>query len=265
MTIASAIVFGLVRFTAEHVMVTTFHWPDNSVETKYAAACLASIFHSTHLVPALLMCFLSSKEYNASAKLADEPIWWQEVSTALIQFCTGYMLYDAILNILWMKLSMVGTLDATDILFLAHHIVTTSFMTSNRLLQKGHQAAMICMFWGEMTNPLHNAMLFLLAATQLDCCNGEMTQAMFYSVNLAFSAFYVFIRSIAGPIALTHLLWNLWTRGMYHIPLGFIMFWSLLVLVVAFGSISTIQECWDVVVRHYETYGLSVAWGGSEL
>jgi TLC domain len=252
MTLVSALVFAVVRFTAEHVMVTLFGWPSHSVDTKYAAASIASIFHSTNLLPGLAVCFLSSQRYNPSAKLSDEPVWWQETVMALIQFCTGYMLYDAVLNILWMKLTMVGSLDATDFMFLGHHIVTTAFMSSNRILQAGHQAAMICMFWGELTNPLHNSMFFLEAAQKLDCCNGPATMDAFVNVNVAFSAFYVLVRSVFAPLVLSHLLWNLWTKGRPQVPLSCIVFWSILILAVQLGSISTIQDCWDVLVRHYE-------------
>jgi TLC domain len=251
MTIASAVVLGMVRFAAEQIMVSIFGWPNHSVDTKYAAASISSIFHSMNLVPSLAMCFWSSKHYNPSAKLSDEPPWWQESAMALIQFCTGYMLYDALLNILWMKLTMVGSLDAGDLLFLGHHIVTAVFMLSNRILQAGHQAAMICMFWGELTNPLHNSMFFLDAASKLKCCNGPTTMAALDMVNVAFSAFYVLVRFVIAPFVLTHLLWNLWTSGSRHIPLGFIIFWSVLVLAVQLGSISTIQDCWQVVIEHY--------------
>jgi hypothetical protein len=255
MTLTSALVLALIRFTAEHVMVTVFSWPSNAVATKYAAASVASIFHSTSLVPGLAVCFLSSQRYNPSSKLSDEPVWWQQAAISLIQFCTGYMLYDALLNILWMKLTMVGRLDDSDVMFLVHHLVTTVFMTSNRILRAGHQAAMICMFWGELTNPLHNSMFILEAANKLDCCNGPTTTVALDAVNVAFSALYVLIRSVVAPVALSHLIWNLWSKGRPHLPLSCIIFWSVLILVVQLGSISTIQDCWNVLVRYYyETY-----------
>jgi hypothetical protein len=64
-----------------------------------ASASLVATFHSLCLVPGLVACFLWYR-YSPSERLDAAPRWWQEAAVALIQFCTGYMIYDGFWNIL---------------------------------------------------------------------------------------------------------------------------------------------------------------------
>jgi hypothetical protein len=135
-TIVGALFLTAVRFTAEYAMVAVFGWPAGNTLTQEAAAGVAAISHSSSLVPGLWMCF-RSHPYRPSEKMADAPGWWQDAASALIQFCTGYMLYDAAVNILWQRRETGLTSD--DLLFLAHHVVTILYMISTRIVCAGQQ------------------------------------------------------------------------------------------------------------------------------
>jgi TLC domain len=270
LTIASALFLGAVRFLAEYVMVACFGWPENAFVTKNAAASVAAIVHSVQLVPALYMCFASCRAYNPSQMMKDEIAeWWEEAVTALLQFCTGYMVYDGLLNIVWLKTHMADvTLEGSDYMFLGHHIATTLYMSSTRFVQAGHQSAMMCMLLGELTNPLHNAFYIAEAALTLECCNGPTAQYLFRYIEISFSGLYVVLRLLIGPAVCLHMTWNLWTvsRTTSRIPMPLLLIWTLLIWGVLIGSIPWIQTAYATLQRYYPDLFGAVAEGiGAEL
>ena len=279
LTIVSAILLGLIRYGAEYGMVFLFHWPHHSYITKNAAASVAAIFHSIQLVPSLFVCFrylpvLTTSttgtsttttntsrnhhrhhhQYNPSQHMmvvSDTDTWWKDTVDALLQFCTGYMMYDGILNIIYMKLNIVGQITTEDYLFLGHHCATILYMTSVRYIQQGHQSAMICMLLGEMTNPFHNMYYIATAAQTLSCCNGTLSTFMLHYITLAFAVSYVLVRTVVGPFVFVHLTYNLWTTGRrndgYPIPLSLLVMWTILIWGVILGSIPWIIECYHMI------------------
>jgi hypothetical protein len=260
-TIVSALFLGMIRYLTEYGMVTLFGWPYNTYITKNASASVAAIFHSIQLVPSLYACFRSSSHtYNPSQHMKDivvlqkDDIWWQDTVQALLQFCTGYMMYDAIVNIVWMKLQMIGTITTEDYLFLGHHIATILYMTSTRILQQGHQSAMICMLLGEMTNPFHNSYYVAIAAQTLSCCNGPLSQWLYHWIELLFAISYVFVRTVLGPFFFLHLTFNLWTTGRRkpnQIPMSLLVTWTILIWGVVLGSIPWIMECFGMIQKYF--------------
>jgi hypothetical protein len=245
-TVFSALFLIAVRLTAEYVLISYFGWPAGSLLTKDAASSVGSIVHSMNLVPGLWQCFMS-QPYVPSEKMATAPIWWQDGASALLQLTTGYMVYDAVFNIFWVKRATGVPTD--DYIFIAHHVVTILYMTSTRIIGAGHQSAMMCMFLGEVTNPLHNAYFIGEKAMQLECCNGPMAQQLFRIIQIAFSIFYLAVRGPIAPSFFAPMTWDLWARGRKHIPIWIIFIWSLLIWGVLFGSIPWTIECWDVLKK----------------
>jgi TLC domain len=250
LTIFSAIGLAIVRYVLEYGMVVLFHWPQNAYVTKNAAASAAAIVHSLQLVPSLYVCFRTIR-YNPSQKMADATdMWWQTTANALLQFCTGYMIYDGFLNILWLK-TMFGNLAGEDYLFLGHHVATILYMTSTRVIGAGHQSAMICMLLGECTNPLHNSYYIGLAAQTLPCCNGVLSQFLFHWIEYLFAVTYVLARAIVAPWTFLHVTYNLWTTGRRYIPISLLLMWSFLIWGVLFGSVPWIQDCWATMQKYH--------------
>lgn len=245
-----------VRFSVEYFMITFFGWPADNLLTKDAAASISAIVHSLQLVPGLWQCFMS-QPYVPSERMDKAPIWWQDAATALIQFCTGYMIYDAAVNIFWTKRATGVPTD--DYVFLAHHVVTILYMTSTRIVGAGHQSAMMCMFLGECTNPLHNAFYMMEKALQLDCCNGPLAQEMFRVIQITFSVVYLTVRGPIAPSFFLPMTWDLWANGRKHIPVWIISIWSLLIWGVLLGSIPWTIECWDVLKKYAGEAGLIAA------
>lgn len=257
LTLLTVVVLSCVRYIIEYGMVVGLGWPAHTFVTKNAASSVAAIVHSAQLVPALGACFWSAKAYHPSERLNEEEVWWQETVVALLQFCTGYMLYDGFLNIVWMNLTVKGVIEGDELLFLIHHVITILYMSSTRLLQAGHQSAMICMFFGEMTNPFHNTYLVLETAQTLDCCNGPLSQQAFLVAKVAFGTAYVVIRAIAGPFICLHMTWNLWVYGRAHIPVAVITAWIVLIWAIMYGSIPCMQMCWGMLVEEFPALALT--------
>jgi hypothetical protein len=265
MTCASAFFLGLIRYVTERLLLEHyFHWPENALVTKNAAASCASIVHSMHLVPGLIACFITNPQsYNPSAPLLfvqnnndhnnSHSRQWNTTVNALLQFCTGYMLYDGILNILWLKTRMVGSISAEDTMFLGHHLATILYMTSTRIVQAGHLSAMMCMLLGEITNPFQNGLAIAeLAQSIPGWCGPDSVCTIIHGVlELAFAILYLLFRVIIGPIACMHMTYNVWTVGRTTQPLcqtkWLLVIWTLLIWAVLLGSIPWIVTCWNTL------------------
>ena len=119
-TVLSACFLFCIRVVGERILESQ-GWPVNSPVTIEGAASIAAIVHSTTLVPGLWVA-LRSQPYVPSSKMNEHPQWWQDAVTALLQFCTGYMLYDGVMNIVILK--WADGLSASDWMFLGHHFVS---------------------------------------------------------------------------------------------------------------------------------------------
>jgi len=137
-TIASALFLTVFDYSSAYLFQKVSGWPSN--ECRTIAGSLTTIFHSTVLVTGLGVCLLTTEHYKPSGRMTEHPLWWRDAATALIQFCTGYMLYDACIQFVadrWVP----GTgpvLSATDYMFLGHHAVTSFYMTSAMVVRAGH-------------------------------------------------------------------------------------------------------------------------------
>lgn len=262
LTLCSIVFLACVRVAAEYTLIHKFGWPlndDGRGTTQWASASLAAILHSINLCFALWAC-LRSQPYQPSQKMSEAPEWWQESVTALLQFCTGYMVYDSVCNILIPKW---GHLNLEDLLFFGHHLITTFYMTSTRVYAAGHFSAMACMFLGESTNPLQNGYLIAEAAMKLDCCNGDR-MALFYTViQFLFASCYCVMRAIVCPLVAVHVTYDFWTFGRAHLPKTLLALWTVLIWAILIGSIPWIVDCWSMLTPYLpESIRQSV---GSEL
>jgi hypothetical protein len=271
MTLLAATCLASVRFLAEHVLVTYWGWPAGHTLTKEAAASCGSITHSTLLCMGLIVAFATQK-CDPSARMDDAPLWWQRLAHALLQFCTGYMVYDAVVNILYLRWDpqqhhpwSLPVLNDDDRLFLIHHIMTSTYMTSARILQAGHMSAMVCMLLGELTNPLHNMYMMGEVAMQLDCCNGPAAQQWHSVISVVFAAMYSLFRAVLAPPVFAVVSYRLLftQQGRSNIPLPLNLLWNFMIWAVVFGSGSWIQKCngilWDFVSTTTYFYGNTAA------
>jgi hypothetical protein len=260
MTVASAMFLTSIRFLAEYMLVTTFGWPEGDTLTKEAAASCGSICHSTLLCIGLIVAFQTQPRFDPAARMDEFPQWWQRFADALLQFCTGYMVYDALINIMFLRWDRqqpwaLPVLNEDDKLFLVHHIMTSTYMTSSRVIGAGHISAMICMLLGELTNPLHNLFLMGEVAMKLECCNGPLARKSHAIISVAFAAMYSLFRAILAPptFAVVSYCLILTTRGRNNIPIVINLLWNLMIWAVVFGSFSWIQKCNGILLDFIST------------
>jgi hypothetical protein len=203
---------------------------------------------------------------------ANIPQWWKDYADALVQFCTGYMLYDAVVNIICLRLPdnalsllldkkqiPIPTFTDDDILFLAHHMMTSFYMTSSRLIGAGQQSAMICMLLGELSNPLHNSYMIGELAMTVECCNGPFTQTLHYWISFVFAIVYNTLRVVVGPMMFAHVSYALiFTKdGRTNIrPIILNVLWNIMIWGVVFGSSSWIIKCHEIIVSTLSDLGL---------
>lgn len=247
-TILSACFLYCVRRVGE-VILESQGWPANTAVTIEGAASIAAIVHSTTLVPGLWFA-LRSQPYIPSSSMSEHPQWWQDAVTALLQFCTGYMMYDGLANIV--ILHWQEGLSASNWMFLGHHFATAFYMTSSRILGAGHISALICMLLGEATNPVHNSFMITELAQTLDHYNGE--SFLVFCIEVTFCVLYLFFRVILGPIGMLHITYDLLftKQGRQNVPIALKIVWLVMIWGVIFGSIPWIQDCIETLQKHME-------------
>jgi hypothetical protein len=251
-TILSALFLISVRMISIQILERIFGWPSGASDE--GAASLAGIVHSSLLCPGLVIAFVTHT-YSPSEPLAKAPKWWQELVDSLLQFCTGYMVYDAsfILANRWdPSVSWIPALQGDDILFLGHHVATATYMTQTRIYQAGHMSAMMCMLIGEASNPPMNTWFITSKALKLDCCNGIVMQFVHKYNEVVFCVIYLLLRVLVGPLVCTHMSYDLLfsENAKKHLPLALRLFWNFMIWMVIVGSYSWIVYTHELLSKH---------------
>jgi len=252
--LASCAVLSAIRVGFFQLLTAYYGWPTQTKMTTDASASLASIVHSIVLCWWLTEWFwkLGFKAYSPSARISahDKDTDLKDAAVACLQFCTGYMLFDSI----W----LVGDAYQLDILpmtefetlVLIHHVLTSFYMISCRLIEAGHISAMILMLTGEISNPLMNGMFVTRFAIQLECCRHSETIILLHSLlEHSFAVVYIVFRTTIGPACAIHLAWDiLFTKnGRQNIPLLLSVIWVIMVIGVLLGSGPFIMEAFEML------------------
>jgi hypothetical protein len=245
--------------------------------TTDAACSLASIIHAVALCSwlAILFAKLGWKNYIPSCKLSDHKAKdFQDASTACLQVCTGYMMFDSF----WLVKDTydlgLQPLTEFDYMVIAHHFMTSLYMTSCRVIQAGHISAMILMLTGEFSNPLMNAFFTTRFAIQLECCNSDSMMLLHLLLEHIFAVVYIALRISIGPACAIHLSWDLLftKQGRSNVPLPLSMIWVVLVTCVLLGSgpfvidaVNMLKDGWDLKYPPTFDFGERYAIQGEEL
>ncbi|CAB9500412.1 expressed unknown protein [Seminavis robusta] len=238
-SLCSAAFLTAVRYTLQFLMRILLDWPTDDIVT---IGNLVAIVHSSTLVPGLGVA-LTSQPYQPTTHISTYPQWWQDLVDAILQFCTGYMIYDTCTTYLISKGPL--NLQGNDFLFLGHHIAAATYMTQCRVVKAGHTSAMICMFLGEFSNPFQNGTDSLFNALQLPCCNGAFTQQLHSVFRFFFALTFFGIRAIIAPVFLAHVTYCLlFASTRRNIPFVIRIFWILMIWGVEVGGYAWIVKCW---------------------
>ncbi|CAJ1931417.1 unnamed protein product [Cylindrotheca closterium] len=266
-TFVSFAALSVIRTIFFQLLTAYYGWPIRSKMTTDAAASLASIVHSIVLCWLLTEWFwkLGFRAYFPSGKLSDHNSDMKDSAVACLQVCTGYMLFDA----LWLigNSYQLNILPLTEFetLVLAHHVLTSFYMISCRVIGAGHISAMILMLTGEISNPLMNGMFVTRFAIQLECCKHSEFIVMLHSLlEPSFAVVYIIFRTTIGPACAIHLAWDVLCtkQGRQNIPLLLSVFWVIMVIGVLVGSgpfigeaIEMLQDGWKLKYTPDYDYG----------
>jgi TLC domain len=258
-TLASAMILFGIRLLGDFYFEASLGWPRHSKRKKDAAAGVASIVHAVTLVTSLGV-LLWSQPYSPSSNTSKQTQETKDATTALLQFCTGYMLYDALGMVMdnW----NTGGLTGGDGLFIAHHIATSFCMISCLVIGAGHHSVLMLMFLGELTNPLGSLHSITRYAIQLE---GPETfwHTLHPYVEWTFAASYGVIRALVAPAFLMHMTFDLLGRGRRNVPLSISLVWLFLMWGVIIGSIPWTREAIDMALDgvHVVKYNVDYDYG----
>ena len=265
-----AVLFSIIRLSARYLLYS-LGWPHGHLDTYFTSACIASVCHSTMILPALAALLLSQK-YVPSGKLTTSPIWYQDGVSSVMGFCTGYMIYDSILGYIietWQP-GVGPVLTGDDYSYLGHHILTTLYMISARWKQAGHMSAMMLMFNGEFSAPVMNVHLMLEKALEQQCMMEKfgswLPMAFAYNEQL-FAYLYLVCRVAVSPLVIGYVSYDLLftKRGRANVPLWLSICWMPMCWGVQFGSIPWIMSCIETVKRGVVMNAAAADGGHSEL
>lgn len=241
-TILSCIIILGIRLMIDFFYQTILGWPD-CYRTHLCSACTTSILHAIVLVLTLGL-LLINQPYIPSAKFSDAPKYWQDVTTSMLQMCTGYMCYDIIV----MLMENGWSPHPDDTAFFGHHFVTILYMSQVRLLGVGHISAMSLMFTGEITNPFQNANEVVRQAIRIPHSSAFWNVIHPY-IELAYGFTYATVRAFIAPPQLMHLTYDLlFTKnGRNNIPLIVSILWVMMMWGIVLGSYPWTLEAIEMV------------------
>lgn len=191
------------------------------------------------------------------------PIWWKDCTDGILQFCIGYMIYDIIIQFGIDKIYFHNNIwKGTDYIFIGHHIVTSAYMISTRILYSGHISAMILMYFGEITAPIMNLLRisFTCKSYMLLSSTTYIALDQYYSIHYLtniihsyleyiYAILYFTIRAIIGPCIVIHLTYHflLTKRGRINVPIYISILWLILSWGVILGSYNWIKNCYHII------------------
>lgn len=265
----TSITFSFLSFTFLLVckllirqFVISMDWPDDD-DTNEVCNLMTSIVHSLILCPPLLV-LLVTQPFVPSASMDKAPDWWQSSAHGLLEFCTGYMVYDGLYNFVYLKYIKGGIpLSTEDWCFLGHHLATSCYMTFTRINGAGHLSAMVIMFWGEISNPAQNLRSICIRTLEMgDCCSTKFVQDTFYPIiNVIYALMYSIIRVGLNPYLNLRITYDfLFTsEGRERIPIAASLILLFMLWGITLGSIPWCLEAVDIVKIFVEGGG-----GGTE-
>ena len=234
---ATVFVLGCMNACVQYFLVNHVGFP-HCKQQKTMAGSIVGIFHSTIIITGMTYLFLSRK-YVPCEKMSAAPLWWQDSCHALLQFISGYMVYD------FTAFFVNGNVDAEDYPFLAHHAIVFLMLTSSRVVGAGHFAMVMLIWLGEITNPFMNCHYITTTTLTFDCCKDiEWVHTLDYINTFLFCVSYIPVRTIIGWYWFVHISYHLFKYGRENgIPLWLTLTWEILKWTVGFSSYLWVQDC----------------------
>ena len=249
--LASTAYFVSTRLLISYCLTSVFGWPENHRNTHQAAESLVPLFHVGFLVPAIIDGFMTHK-YNPSEHLSKASPKLQDLFSAILLFCEGYMIYDFCFMLYFAipKDSYWPVLETDIQMFMVHHAMIICYISQARYYQAGHMSAMMNMLLGELSNPLFNIYRFIKFGSEINFFNSGALLLKFKTlIPVLYSLVYVPLRALIGPIVCFAMTLNLLfsKEGQQNLPLWVRILWSMMIWAVIFGSAGEIQDCITVL------------------
>ncbi|KAK9838479.1 hypothetical protein WJX81_001919 [Elliptochloris bilobata] len=192
-------------------------------------ACAASLLHG------LVTATLSAQQLAHWPVVVDATNSHAENLT--LQISTAYMLTDSLLFLL--------PFTPTDVLFIGHHIMTTTYMVQSLLLQRGAQSALVLILLGELTSPLQN--LWYFARYLKD--RSQVAARAFALISPVYTYIYLLVRSGIAPPAVVWLAYALVTSDGRIAP-GYRWTWAVFAVLGTLGSQVWCYKLYRGLLKH---------------
>uniref|UniRef100_A0A7S4PFM1 TLC domain-containing protein n=2 Tax=Guillardia theta TaxID=55529 RepID=A0A7S4PFM1_GUITH len=196
---------------------------------NYLGSCMVSVVHCS-LVSFITYEELSSRDwsfYGTHGARFDLSAPNTPTGTACLLFCSAFMIADQLFMLIWCP---------EETLFLLHHVATLLYMGSCLYLQAGDLSVALCIFLGEITNPINN----FYAIT--DCLNnekvGKLLEGLHYIATWSLFLALSLVRLVYSPYAVCWVLFKAYMLEAQGspIPLIFRMLWVSLPVAVVIAS-----------------------------
>ena len=255
-TLCSAAFLSCIRLLMSQVFLHVLQWDPDNIRTGISTAYSVSIIHSIILCAGLSVV-LYHQPYNLLAKLKDAPLDLQEATVALLEFCTGYMVYD----FTFMLHESNWTPHPDDYAFLAHHVVTTLYMSQCKVLGVGHVSAMSLMLTGELTNPCQSYHAISRYGIQIVEDTMSWWHVLHPFAEWIYALAYFIVRGFVGPCQNMHItyVYLVSIKGRQMIPKYISIPWVVMIWGIILGSIPWTMEALDKVkdglqVKYHKGY-----------
>lgn len=161
--------------------------------------------------------------------------------------CTAYMVQDSLSTVL--RAFKLGGFQGGDVLFIAHHFATFSYMTQCRWIGAGYTSAMTCILCGEISNPPMMVWYITEKAMNSACCDGARVQFLFQTFSVIYALVYFIARAILAPIMALLFMYDFFFTGQKSVHIGLCIYWFMAVLGVIVGSYGFVVESWEILMK----------------
>lgn len=260
MVLVCVILFSMLRYVVKYWLVDVMGWPESHPMTVESVSFLPPVVHSMILCPVLYQ-LLTCQRYRPVSRMDEYPVWWQQTVKACMDMCTAYMIYDGIFLLFKAHWYHDGIITLQDGLYLGHHIATSLYMASTRIIGAGQSSAMMLMFLGEFTNPFQNVYCLIRFAVQIDSSR-TIWHTLLPTSEFLFAIFYAFFRTFLGPAAMAHITYHLLVPSStpHTIPIPITIIYILMGWGVLIGSIGWTMEAIEMaldgfsLVKYHKDY-----------
>lgn len=195
-----AVFFRILHlFVWKILLISILGFPSSDTNTRQSSVYIISIIHSLIITPSTFTALITQTPIP-SQHISKSPKWWIDATHAIMEFTTGYFIYDGFFNSILPYYGTPGGIPTSHKCFLGHHVGAGLCMVMARVTKSTHMSALTIMFFGEASNPAQNSRSLIKILLEMgDCCSSPKMVGFYPYLDFTYGLLYSLIRIGVNP------------------------------------------------------------------